>query len=484
MQFNLSKNWKSQTLLILILTSLIQLSAAYITNVITVMLPNISADLNISLDYLNWFSLIFLMSITSVGIPLNRFIKQWGVKKCIRLSIFGLMIGLIIFSISSNVELLLISRVIQGVSIAVMCIGIYMMIILGIPDEHIGKTLGIVGSCGYIGTTIAPSIAGFISYYLSWRSAFLIIVPVLIFELILIYLIKDEWVSDKKSLDIKGSLLYGIMMIFIVFGLSEVDDGVLPLIIGLFLLVLFIYYERRIKNPIYNLNLMHNIQYLIGNFLAMSTNFIIFIATYTLNLYLQVILGLDSRFAGLLLFISPIVMVFVAPLSGKLSDKYDTNFISSVALFIIGISLVILVSLDFLPFYMIIVALIIQGLGYGLFSSPNNKNVLTSISVKDLSDASALLSSGKDIGKLLSLCIFNIFSEFLVNANNMKNDIIGLSYSIKLMLIVCIILLIICIIFSFTSKFMFKKKENSLVEALVIKYIQKPLKELFHLNFK
>ena len=85
MTFNLpNPNWKSQTLLILILTSLVQLSAAYITNVITVLLPDISNDLNIPLNLLNWISLIFLMSIISVGIPLNRCIKQWGVKRCIK----------------------------------------------------------------------------------------------------------------------------------------------------------------------------------------------------------------------------------------------------------------------------------------------------------------------------------------------------------------------------------------------------------------
>ncbi|WP_295723156.1 MFS transporter [uncultured Methanobrevibacter sp.] len=251
-------NWKSQTILILILTALVQLSAAFITNIITVMLPNISYDLDISLDSLNWISLIFLMAIISVGIPLNKCISQWGVKRCIRISIIGLMISLILTSIATNMELLLISRIIQGVTIAVMCISIYMMIILGIPNEHLGKTLGIVGSCGYIGTTIAPSIAGFISYYLSWRYAFLIIVPILVFELFLIYLIKDEWSTDKKALDIKGSLIYGIMVIFLVFGLSEVDDGLWPLIVGLFLLIIFIYYERKINNPIYNLNLIHN----------------------------------------------------------------------------------------------------------------------------------------------------------------------------------------------------------------------------------
>ena len=485
MTFNLpNPNWKSQTLLILILTSLVQLSAAYITNVITVLLPDISNDLNIPLNLLNWISLIFLMSIISVGIPLNRCIKQWGVKRCIKFSIFGLMIGLILFSISPIIEFLLIFRIMQGVTIAVMCISIYMIIILGIPDEHIGKTLGIVGACGYIGTMIAPSIAGFISYYLSWRYAFLIIVPILVFELILIYLIKDEWSTDKKALDIKGSLIYVIMIIFIVFGLSEIDNGILPLITGLSLLILFIYYERNIKNPFYNLKLLHNLKYVIGNIGAMSTNFIIFIATYTLNLYLQVILGLDTRFVGLLLFITPIVMVFVAPFSGKLSDKHDPNIISAIALVIIGISLVILLLLDYLPFYMIIVALIIQGLGYGLFSSPNNKNVLTSVSVEDLSDASALLSSGKDIGKLLSLSIFNIFCELILKNENMKSDIVGLSYSIKLMLIVCIILLIFCLISTIISKFKFKNEENPKVVALIIKYFQRPLKELLHFNFK
>ncbi|WP_295723158.1 MFS transporter [uncultured Methanobrevibacter sp.] len=200
---------------------------------------------------------------------------------------------------------------------------------------------------------------------------------------------------------------------------------------------------------------------MIGNFAAMSGNFVIFIVAYTLNLYLQIVLGLDTRFVGLLLLITPIVMIFISPLAGRLSDKHNNNMISAIAMIIIGVSLVILVSLDVLPFYMIIVAFIIQGVGYGLFASPNNKNVLTSVSIDDLSDASALLSAGKDIGKLLSLCIFNIFCEFFVNTQDLNDEMGGLYFSIKSMMMFCIILVILCIIFIIISKFKLKMEKSA-----------------------
>ena len=72
-----------------------------------------------------------------------------------------------------------------------------MMIVLEMPEEKTGRALGIVGSSGYIGMTIAPSIAGFISYYLSWRGAFVFIVPLLIFQLFLIHRIEGERMRKK-----------------------------------------------------------------------------------------------------------------------------------------------------------------------------------------------------------------------------------------------------------------------------------------------
>ena len=74
--------------------------------------------------------------------------------------------------------------------------------------------------------------------------------------------------------------------------------------------------------------------------------------------------------------------------------------------------------MDVVPLYMLLVACILQGIGHGLFSSPNNRFVLTQVSEKDLSNASAVLSTSKDVGKSISLAMFTVISGFFMGSAN------------------------------------------------------------------
>ncbi len=137
------------------------------------------------------------MASISISIPLSKIISQKGVKKFTGVATVGLIIGLLISTFAVHTNMFLLSRIIQGCSCAILYFSVYMMIVLEMPEEKTGRALRIVGSSGYIGMTIAPSIAGFISYYLSWRGAFVFIVPLLIFQLFLIHRIEGEWMRKK-----------------------------------------------------------------------------------------------------------------------------------------------------------------------------------------------------------------------------------------------------------------------------------------------
>ena len=112
--------------------------------------------------------------------------------------------------------------------------------------------------------------------------------------------------------------------------------------------------------------------------------FMTFIASYILNFYLQNALGYDARFTGLFLLATPLAVVFVSYFAGKLSDKRDERTISAIALTFILINVVILFFMDSVPIYVLLLACVLQGIGHGLFSSPNNRFVLTIVDQKEL----------------------------------------------------------------------------------------------------
>jgi MFS family permease len=432
-----------------------------VTNVSVILLPKISLELGITVSTLNWITIIFFISSISVSIPLSKLISQYGVKKYTKIAICGLILGLLISTFTINTEMFLLSRVIQGINCAILYFSIYMMVIMEIPKEKTGHVLGIVGSAGYVGMTIAPSLAGIISNYLSWRFAFFMIVPLLAFQLFLAHYLTDEWTTEKKQVDNIGSLLYVLFIVFLIYGLSNVvSGGKLFLIVAVALFVIFIIFEKKRTFSIYNLNLLKNFQYVIGNYSASVGYFVTFIATYVLSLHLQVVMKINSAITGLILFITPVLMVFVALYAGKLSDKYDSRIISSIAMVVISGSLIIFALLEYIPFYMIILGVVLQGIGHGLFSSPNNRFVLTSVEVEDLPDASSFLSTVKEMGKLFSTTIFNVICVLFMGRVEISKNVSGLIISSRFMMVVCLIMSLSCIILLCVSKYYFEINEN------------------------
>ena len=120
----------------------------------------------------------------------------------------GLLISVILSVIAFDQRIFLLSRLIQGLTSAVLSTSIYMMIVNEFDGVQVGSALGIVGSAGYVGMLFAPSFMGFMMYLWDWKSTFLILVPIVIFEIFILRRIKTDWFGEKRPIDNNGSILY------------------------------------------------------------------------------------------------------------------------------------------------------------------------------------------------------------------------------------------------------------------------------------
>ena len=197
--------FSSNDLLVLVIAALIQFITSFIGSMIQVALPLMSNDLNLTIELANWISISYMVALIAVSIPLSRVISQYGVKRFTIVGVIVLSIGLLMSAIAPNIYFLLFSRVIQGISVAILLISIYMFVVNQISEDNVGSALGIVGSMGYIGMTSAPTISGFIVYYLSWRLLFVLLAIVFIIELVLLSRLDGEWKSESKQINIRGS---------------------------------------------------------------------------------------------------------------------------------------------------------------------------------------------------------------------------------------------------------------------------------------
>ena len=446
---------------VIILGCLLLFCVQFIANMVTVALPTIALDLDLDVEMLNAINLVFLITSVSLMLPLGKYVSKYGIGKYLKCSIVLMTVGLLISAFSTDINTLLISRVFQGVATAIINGAMYVIVTIQLPSDKLGYALGIMGSCGYVGLCLSNIVSGMVVYYLSWRAVFLILIPVYLITLFILIKLNKEWYTDDvKEIDNIGSLLYALFMGLFLYGIVKLDDNnIFVLMLSIVILIIYLMFEKNKEHPVYDLGLLKNFQYVLGNYSAFVMYFMTFIASYILNFYLQDALGYDTRFTGLFLLATPLAVVLVSSFAGKLSDKRDERIISSIALTFILINVILLFFMDCVPLYVILVACVLQGIGHGLFSSPNNRFVLTIVDQKNLSDASTMLSTCKDVGKSMSLALFSIICGFVLgNSNVIDNNIHSFLISSKIMLAIVIFLGFSSIILLILSK----KREDKL----------------------
>lgn len=267
----------------------------------------------------------------------------------------------------------------------------------------------------------------------------------------------------KKPIDNKGSLIYIVMMCLFTYGMTLLDEnGIVFVVVSFILFIILVKVEKNVPEPIFNFKLLKDVKYVIGNYAAMVTYFTTTITITVLSLHLQYILDVEEIIVSFILLIAPIIMIGSSGLSGMLSNRIDSRIISGVAMMFICVSSGLFFFVDFIPFNLILGACALQGIGNGLFSAPNNKYVLTLVDEKDLPDASSVLSTSKEFGKILSSGIFTVILSIFIGNQQLGPDHIDYLFiqSANLMMFICVLLNLSAAILLFYSKFRYEHAPN------------------------
>ena len=202
---------------VILLAAVVSFVTAFLAN-ISVALPLIARELSMSNIVQNWVATIFLLAIAALSIPLGKYTSKYGLKKSLFIGIIVTMIGVIISCFSITSELLLFSRVVQGIGTAFINVASMALIVSAVPPETRGQALGLNIAGVYIGLSSAPVIGGIVIYYLGWQSIFYVMLPFLIFAAYLCHSLDDEWTMYDGVIDKLGSIVYMIGILLFVYG--------------------------------------------------------------------------------------------------------------------------------------------------------------------------------------------------------------------------------------------------------------------------
>ncbi|MCL1937278.1 MAG: MFS transporter [Candidatus Azobacteroides sp.] len=404
MQQNINKN---SALVVLCFASFL---VPFMGSAINLALPQIGKTFSMSAVYLSWIATSYLITTAIFQVPFARLADIVGRRK-----IF--IAGLSLFSLAtfgcgfSPSEILLIAfRVFSGLGAAMM-FGTNMAILTSIfPANERGKAIGINTSVVYLALAVGPYVGGTLTQHWGWPSLFYVAGLSGIVTVVCAFLfLRSEWVESKgEKFDYSGSFIYAIGLFSLIFGFSQlpVSSSFIWIAAGCAAFVLFVLYELKQEQPVFNVrifsgNKLFGLSSLSALINYASTSGIAFM----MSLYLYV-RGYDAQHAGTILIVQACFQSVVSLVAGKLSDKFNPSLLATAGM---GIILVGLCGFTFLsistPVFFIIILLILLGIGFGLFSSPNANVIMGSVEKKYFGQASATMGTMRLTGQAFSMGI-------------------------------------------------------------------------------
>ncbi|MFO7829479.1 MAG: MFS transporter [Bacteroidales bacterium] len=434
----------------LIVASFASFATPFIGSATNIALPAIGKDFSADAVTLSWVATSFLLSAAVFLAPFGRLADILGRKKVLNYGLIIFTIGSLFCALSPTIEWLIFWRVVQGFGGALI-FGTAMAIITSVfPRKKRGKALGIAVASVYTGLTLGPFIGGYLTKTWGWQGIFLFTVPLGIIAVALSFIyLKQEWADAKgEKFDWKGSVIYGVSIVSLMYGFGELPElqGTIFSLGGIAGLVLFILFEKRQQFPVLNINLFaKNRIFAFSNYAALINYSATFAIGFLLSLYLQYIKGLNPQQAGQILVIQPLLMTIFSPITGKLSDRMDPGRIASIGMALISAGLFIIAFIGFNTSILFISAiLVLFGIGYALFSSPNTNAIMSSVEKKYYGIASGTVGTMRLVGQMSSMGIaMMIFSMVIgkveINPSNYPAFITSLRIAFLVFAVLCFI---------------------------------------------
>jgi EmrB/QacA subfamily drug resistance transporter len=395
---------------ILLTTSVASFATAFMSSALNVALPIIGKTFSLDAVLLGWVATAYTLAIAICLVPFGRAADIHGRRRVFTIGVFGFLVTSLLCSFATSGSMLITFRILQGVGAAMMFATSSALLSSAYPPGERGRVLGINVASVYMGLSLGPFLGGILTQNFGWRSVFVVGVALGIVAALVALQTKEEWAESRgERFDWVGTAIYGAAIAAVMYGLAWLPDprGGVLVAAGLAGAAGFVAWEGRTTAPVLNLSLFRGNRAFTLSSIAALINYLATTAvTFLLSLYLQYIKGLTPQVAGIVLVTQPIMMAIFSPLAGRLSDRLEARLVASAGMTLTAAGLLMLVFLSTTtPFTYIIAALLLLGVGFGLFSSPNMNAIMGSAERRLYGVASAIVATMRTLGQMLSLGI-------------------------------------------------------------------------------
>ena len=337
-------------------TSMIGNFATLLTGtIINVAIPNIMGAFGMTQDQAQWLASGYLAA-TTVAMLLSAWaIENWGMARAFNTSMAVFLVGSLMGGLATSTELLIFSRIVQGLGSGLM-MPLSMLIIFQVfPPNRRGWAMGIQSVGMILAPACGPMIGGALVDNFDWRYVFFIAVPFAMFSIpmAMLFMPKREPNAKSPAVDWTGiALLTASISCFLTLASSgprygwESDFVAVLALGGVTTMIAFLYWEAYVEDPIFDLKLFKNVRFASANLVGFCIGIGLFGSTYLVPIFLQVVQGLIPTDSGLLLLPAGLLMAVVFPVAGRMADSLAPRYLIIPGIILFAISSILFGNVD------------------------------------------------------------------------------------------------------------------------------------------
>lgn len=394
---------------------------------VNVALAPIANDLHTSLGTLQWVITSYTLASAALMAIGGRLGDMYGHRRLFIIGTFVFVISSALAGFAPTASLLILSRVGQGVGIALVVPITTALVYLTFDKKQKGLALGFLTGTTGISMAIGPTVGGILITYLSWRWVFFINIPIGLFAIVMAFILISK--GEKKKIikiDFPGILALSAGLVSFLLTLNEIPQWGLfslnfwmAIIFSCLLLVIFILIETRSREPLIHVDLLTH-KTLIGVItLRTCTQYVFFVFMFVISLYMQNILGFNADKAGYFLLASTIILGALSPFAGHLMNYFSLRLLIACSCLILAFSLAALIyAAQTQELIYLFISLILFGMAFAIHFPTTNIAVLQVAPSQQSALVTGMLFTmafaGASAGITLSSSLLNSLSNYKV----------------------------------------------------------------------
>jgi EmrB/QacA subfamily drug resistance transporter len=380
---------------------------------LAISLPVIVAEFKTDLAMGGWLPFIYALVTGSLYLPCGRLSDLFGRKRTLGVGFAIYTLTSLMAGFSESIGQVIFFRGLQAAGSALMMANTFALVTALFSPAERGRAMGISGGMiSALGFVVGPALGGLITYTLGWRSVFYVSFGLGIVGLLgARFILLDEKASEagakeKQPFDFLGTATFALSLTALLLALTAGQKGLWhtpivrsELVAAALSLAFFLWWEKRTPHPLLDLGLFRIRLFATGNVARLASFVTVSMNQLLMPFFLQLALGLDTLRAGLLMATASVGLGILSPFTGWLSDRIGARLLSSAGLALMGVSFLTLRVLQLGASKTdIVLGLSLLGIGLGLFQTPNNNSLMSSIPRERLGVASSFLSIVRSLG--------------------------------------------------------------------------------------